>query len=404
MTSPVDELQARLARYPADRYPVQHATTQFHLGVAYTGQGRLDVAEEALRTACQLFKPDQLPAEHAKACNALGAVQRMTGRLDQAAESFRTAAALFASSSLPLEQGAALYNLGLVEQEAGGDGVEVLGQALDLLDPDQVPGQTAAAARELGASLLAAGRPDEAVPALEGAIELASRVGDRIGLGGAANVLGLAHLAAGRPADAVAALEQAVAAHPRSVRPDGYAMAKANLALAHEAAGRSGRARLAALQALGAPAAPTPVAAQATAVLHRTGAGAGALWAVLDEEPEDRWPALVREEAVRWADAGDAPRAAELQAWVAGQLARPSRAIVLAEALMAALIELPPAPMDLLLQATLHAVGEREEADQLMFARQCSQALARFPVPQLLRLKDAFEAGAGDLGLAATSW
>ena len=404
MTGPEEELHARLLRYPADRYPVQHATTQFHLGVAFTGDGRLADAEDALVTACRLFRPDQLPAEHAKACNALGAVQRMTGRFEEAAASFRTAAALFASSSLPLEQGAALYNLGLIERESGGDGVEVLGQALDLLDPDQVPGQTAAAARELGAALLAAGRPDEAVPALEGAVELAARAGDRVGLGGAANVLGLAHLAGGRPDDAVAALEQAVAAHPRSVRPEGYAMAKANLALAYEAGGRPGRARLTAQQALGAPSVPVPVAAQATAVLHRTGAGAGALWAALDEEAEDRWPALVREEAVRWADAGEDARATELRAWVDGQLDRPSQAVVLAEALMTALIELPPTPMELLLQATLHAVGERQEADQLAFARQCSQALARFPVPQLLRLKDAFEAGAAELGLAATSW
>ena len=401
----VEALEDRLRQYPPERYPVQHATAQYHLGVALAEAGQLDGAEEALTTACQLFRADQLPAEHAKAANALGAVQRMSGRPDEAVASFQTAASLFATADLPLEQGAALYNLGLVERERGGDGaLTALEQALDLLDPTRVPAQAAAAARELGAALLGAGRPEESVPLLDAAVDLSARAGDRAGLGGSANVLGLAHLAAGRPADAVAALDKAVAAHPRSVRPDGYAMAKANLGLALEAAGRPDRARLASLQALGAPSVPPAVRTQAHAVLERVGAQPGALWAALDEEEQDRWPALVREEAVRWVDALPAHREAECQAWVAGQLERPAQAVGLAEAFLGALVELPPPAVEVLARSTLEAVGQRADDEQQRFARTTAQALARLPVPQLLRFKDIFEHLAGELGLAATSW
>lgn len=401
--SAAEELLARLDRYPADRYPVQHATTRFHLGVALAGEGQLDEAEVALNLACQLFRPDQMPAEHAKAANALGAVQRMTGQLDEAVASFRTAAELFAGASLPLEHGAALYNLGLVEREQGRDGITAFEQARALLDPTRVPGQAAAAVRELGAALLIAGRPDEAVAPLREALHLAERAGDRAGVGGSANALGLAHLAAGRDAEAVQSLEQAVAANPRSVRPEAYAMAKANLALALEAAGLLPRARLAALQCLGALSVAEPVRVQAQAVLSRLGADPGGVWAVLDEEPKERWPAVVREEVTRWEDGSDAERAEECRAWVSGQAGR-SAAEDLAEAYLAALVELPPTSLDRMLRSMLGALATFDDAAQQRFAGQCSRALARFPVPQWMRLKDAFSACAEEFELAVTSW
>lgn len=401
--SPVTELRARLDRYQPDRYPVQHATTRFHLGVALAGAGRLVEAEESLTAACALFRPDQLPAEHAKAANALGAVHRMAGRPGQAAATFRTAASLFADAGLPLEQGAALYNLGLVQQERGGDdAVGALEQARQLLDPARVPAQAAAVARELGTAMLAVDRPLDAIPLLEEAVGLAERAGDRAGMGGAANALGLAHLAAGHADGAVRALEQAVAAHPRSVRPDAHAMAKANLALAFEAQGRPARARLAALQAVATPATPAPVRAQAAGLLDRLGAAAGAVWPVLDEEPPTRWAAIVREEVARWEGSG--ARDGECIAWVEGQLARLPLAEDLAEALLAAFVELPPPALDVMVRSLLAAVGRLDDAAQERFAGQCSRALARLPVPQLLRMKDTFTATAADLGLVATSW
>ncbi len=401
----VDELRARLDRYPPDQYPVQHATARFHLGVALAGASRLDEAEESLVLACGLFRPDQLPTEHAKAANALGAVQRMSGRHEDAAASFRTAAHLFAGAALPLEEGAAQFNLGLVERERGGGGaMAAFERARSLLDPVRVPGQAAAAARELGAALIEAGRADEAVAPLEAAVDLAAKADDRAGLGGAANALGLAHLAAGRPEEAALALEQAAAANPRSVRPDAYAMAKANLALALEAAGRLPRARLAALQAAGAPSVPGPVKAQADAVLVRVGADPGAVWAVLDEEPQERWAAVVREEILRWEAGGETGRQGECAAWITGQLDRSGGAEDLAEAYLAALVELPPAALHVMVHSTMSALGHCDAERQRRFIGQCSRALARFPVPQWMRLKDIFTAAATDAGLAATNW
>lgn len=398
-----EELARRIERHPPDRFPVQHATAQFHLGTALAGAGRLDEAGAALAVACRLFRPEQLPAEHAKAANAQGAVQRMAGRLDEAAASFGRAADLFRQVGLGLEEGAARFNLGLVERERGGAGaVDAFEQARRLLDPERVPGQAAAAARELGGALVSAGRSDEAVAVLEPAVGLATRAGDRAGMGGTANVLGLAHLGAGRTAEALAAFEQALAAHPRRVRPDGYAMAKANMALALEAAGQVARARLAALQALGTPGAPAAVRAQAAAVLERTATGPGAVWDVVDDTELERWPAVVREELMRWVDAPPAERAAEVAAWAEGQLARPVQAEDLAWSFLAGLLEVPPDSFELLVGATVDVVAVMGPDEQQRFASPCSRAMARFPVPQLLRLKDSFAAAGAERGVTAT--
>ncbi|TQM11096.1 tetratricopeptide repeat protein [Pseudonocardia kunmingensis] len=250
---PLIELRARLARYPADRYPIQHATASFHLGFALTEAGRFIDAERALAVAAELFDPDRMPAEHAKALNARGAALRAAGLPDAAAGCFQRASAAFAALGQPLEHGAALFNLGLARRDLGEDPIEDFRRAQEQLDPDRVPAHASAAARELGAALLTAGRSAEAAPVLAEAIALADRGGDLAGLGAAANTLGLVHLALGATAEAIEVLHSAVGAHPRTVRPDGHAMAKANLALAHERAGDTVRARLAARQALGFP-------------------------------------------------------------------------------------------------------------------------------------------------------
>ena len=394
-----DELRRRLERHPPDRYPVQHATARFHLGVALAGAGRLDEAEEHLATACRLFPADGMPAEHAKAANARGAVLRLLGRPAEAATTFTEAASMFERAGLVLEQGAAVFNLGLAERERGGDRVEdAFRRARALLDPDRVPAQAGAAARELGAALLAVGRLDEAVTCLRDAVELAGRAGDGAGVAGAANVLGVVHLALGDAGAAVEALEQSVAASPRSVRPDGYAMAKANLALAHEARGRSTQARLAAQQAIGTPGAPPPVRAQAADVLTRVGDEPGAVWAVLDELPPERWPAVLRDELARWVDSGPERRTAEAGAWVRGQVQR-ATAEDLAEVLLGALVELPPQAMETVIDGVVGAVAAADGAEA--FVRQCSRAMARFAVPQWMRLRDHFERASADAGLDA---
>jgi tetratricopeptide (TPR) repeat protein len=395
----IAELEDRLARYPADRYPVQHATAQFHLGIALTNADRLDEAEAALSTAVRLFDPERLRVEQAKALNALGAVLRLSGRLGEAARALERAA-LQLGPGHALERGAALFNLGLVRRELGDSdaAVSCFRQARELLDARRVPTQAAAAARELGATLFGAGDLDTAARTLAEAVTLAARAGHAAEVGAATNTLGLVQLAAGNTAEAVEQFRRSAASHPRGRRPHEYAMAKANLALAYDRAGDEPRARLAARQALGAPDTPPPVAAQAAEILARLGRGEDDLHLVLEQESREAWPALVREELARLADAGPDERSGDLGAWIDGQLARPPVAEDLAEALLGGFLELPPEAMELLVRSTLEALGDRDAERRERFRAEASRALARFHTPQLVRLKDTFARLAADLG------
>ncbi len=56
----IRELEERLRRFPVERYPVQHATTQFHLGLVLAQEGELSAAEAALAKAAALFHPRNL--------------------------------------------------------------------------------------------------------------------------------------------------------------------------------------------------------------------------------------------------------------------------------------------------------------------------------------------------------
>lgn len=388
---PLIELTARLARYPADRYPVQHATAQFHLGVALTEAGRYDEAARTLAVAADLFDPDRMPTEHAKAVNARGAALRAAGRPEEAVGCFEQASNAFAALGRPLEHGAALFNLGLARRDVGMDPVAAFREAGELLDAERVPAHAAAAARELGAALFAAGRGSEAAPILAAAVALADRGGDLAGLGAAANTLGLVHLAQDRSKDAVEILRTAVGAHPRTIRPEGHAMAKANLALAHERDGDPVRARFVARQALGVPRAPQPVVTVAGAVLSRLGDSPGRLLDVLDDEAEDRWPSIVREELVRWADAWPEDRAADAQEFVAGVLDRPRTGAELVVTWLGGLLELPPAAMHGLATDAVVALRELDSAEVERFRSWVARGCARFHVPQMDRLTRMFE-------------
>lgn len=399
----IEALRERLSRHPPDRYPVQHATARFHLGVAFVNAGRLDEARDTLAVAVRLFHPERLPVEHGKAANALGAALRLAGRPVEAATAFEAAAAAFDASGHALEQGAAVFNLGLVEREAGEArrAVESFARARELIDPASAPGQAGAAAREHGAALLELGDVEGAAAALREARSLAERAGDLAALGAAANALGLAELGAGRLSEAVEQLRGAAGASPRSVRPAEHAMAKANLALAYERAGDEPRARLAARQALLVPGAPEPVAAQAAAVLERLGRTAGELLRVLDAEPRERWPAIVRGELMAWTDAGAEERREEAAAWIEGQLAREGVGAELAEALVGGLLELPPAGMEALVRSLVETLAGFEEERAARFRSDVARAMARFHVPQWMRLRDAFNRIAAELGQEA---
>lgn len=399
----IEELEERLRRYPSERYPVQHATTQYHLGVALTNAGRLDEAGSALAIAVKLFDPQRLPVENAKATNALGAALRAGGRTREAAEAFERAASALEAAGLRPEQAAARFNLGLVQRDSGdpASAIESFEQAGTLFEDARLPVQAAAAAREAGAARFAMGDLDWARRSLERSLELADGAGDQAAFGAAANALGLVHLHAGRSREAVETLRSAAAGHPRTIRPEGYAMVKANLALAHEQAGHEAEARLAARQALGTPGAPQPAAEQAAAVLDRLGGGRGDILGLLEKQPPERRPPLVREELARLVDAQPDERLAELGAWIDGQVARGEAGVELAEAWVGGLLELPPEALDTVIRSTLEALAARDGGRRARFTADVDRAMARFHVPQLMRLKDEFRRVAAEVGSRA---
>ncbi len=397
--APIDELQDRLRRYPAEHYPVQHATAQFHLGSVLINAGDPQEAARALGTAAELFG-ERLPVEHAKATNMLGAALRLLGQLAEAAEAFERASNIFQEKEQALEEGAARFNLGLVRRDLGDveTALTCFRRAGELFEARNVAAQVSAAARELGATLMATGDLAAATQALERATDFAYRLGDNAALGAATNALGLAHLASGTVGEAIEVLRTAAVASPRSIRPEGYAMAKANLALAYEQAADAPRARLAARQALGTPKAPEPVVAQAAGVLERLGEAVDDLFQVLDEEEQDRWLALVREELARWVDTSLLQRRREAALWIRGQLARPAAGTELAEAWLGGLLELPPGQMDALIQAALAALLDFHLEERGRFRSEISSAMVRFHPPQWLRLKDTFNRIATEMG------
>ena len=387
----IDELTNRLGHYPPARYPVQHATTQFHLGQALLQAGRTQDATAALRVSIQQFPPAMV-IERAKVLNLLGAALRAGGHLEMAAAAFTNAAEVFAQQELWSEQGAALFNLGLVQRDSGDPqaaaGSFAKAQARFTPGP---PGPQAAAAVHLGKALLEVGEIEAATASLERAVELGDRTGDLETIGVASNALGLAHHAAGRTDAAVAALRAAVAAHPRSIRPAEFAMAKANLALAYDAVGAPAEARLAARQALAADP-PAPVRDQARAVLDRAGCPAGSdLLDVLDRAPDDEWNTTVRDELVRWTAARPDERAGEVRAWIGGLARRADSRDALIHVWLSALIELPPADLERLAAAVVHAGADVDAETFTSFRSALDRQVAWFPVPQMLRLRNLFE-------------
>lgn len=334
----------------------------------------------------------------------VGVALRTVGRPADASRLFAEAARDFNSADRPEEEGAALFNLGLVCAQLAdfGRARMALGRAEELFAASGRPAQAAAAAREHGRVLLQAGDATTAIGLLAPAVALAWQGGDSAGAGATANLLGLAQLAAGDHDQAIDAFRQALSAHPRSVRPEEYAMAKANLALAHERCGDTAPAVLAAQQALGVPTAEPLVRAQAREVLERLPPASGQeLFAVLDDEPKARWPLVVREEVLRWADAVPPVRLDAAASWIDGQLGRPDRAYDLAQTLLGALLELPPPGYRRVVAALVQAVAGRDEEDADAFRRVVRSAMARFAVPQWHRLAATFDQAAAESGQPA---
>lgn len=398
-------LTARLTQYPVDRYPVQHATTQFHLGSVLLQAGETEPALAALTTASEMFRAAGMRLEQAKAAVMLGAGLRLAGRLEEAADTFSAASTALADLDSPLEQAAAAYNLGLVRQDLGDLDAACAAwtRAKELFLAANYPAQSGAAARDHGAALLGAGRAEEALCLLEEALTLAERAGDEAGAGMAANALGLAQLAADDPAAAVTSLHHALGAFPRSIRPAEYAMAKANLALAYEQADDPARARLAARQALGIPSAAAPVRAQAQAVLSRhPGRPEDDLLAVLDVENAEQWPRVIREEVLRVAELSAEHRCALVSGFFDGLLVRTPAMYNLAESLLQVILELPPRTYQQFATAIVQASADRPEPDDQRIRAVLASALARFAIPQWQRLVESLNAAATAEGQPAT--
>lgn len=400
-----DALVQRLARYPADRYPVQHATTQFHLGSVRLHAGQGAAALPALTLAGEMFARAGMGLEQAKSGVMLGVALRQVGRLDDATAAFVNAGAVLGTLGQPAEQAAAAYNLGLVRQDTGDvDGARAAWtQARDLFLEAGYPAQAGAAARDHGGSLLAMGQVGPALVLLEQALALAERAGDEPGAGAAANALGLAQVAAGDPAAAVSALRRALGAFARSVRPADHAMVKANLALAHEQAGEYARARLAARQALAVQGAAAPVRAQAQQLLRRIpGREHEDLLSVLDEVDLEQRVAVLREEVLRAAELTARQRCALVSGFLDGLLARPAASHDLAQSLLHVVLELPPRTYGLLVEAVVDACAGRPGEDSERLRAVIGSALARFALPQWQRLAASLNAAAELAGEPAT--
>lgn len=400
-----EDLVARLARYPVERYPVQHATTQFHLGSERLHAGDAATALVALSAASDVFGRAGLRLEQAKADVMLGIGLRAAQRREEAAAAFLRAESVLAELDQPTERAAAAYNLGLVCQ----DGADLAGacaawqRAAELFLATGYPAQAAAALRDQGGALVAGGQAAEALPLLAQAMELADRGGDEAGVGAAANVLGLAHLAGDDPIAAVAALRRGLGCFPRSVRPADHAMLKANLALAYEQAADQPRARLAAGQVLAVAAAAPPVRAQAQELLARLGAAdQGDLWAVLDDEPADQWAAVLREEILRALELPPAAGALLVRGCLDGLLTRSGTSHDYAESLLHVVLEVPPRPYAQLVAAVVAGVARRpaEDADRLRAV--LGSAMARFAMPQWQRLAASLNDAAVAAGQPAT--
>jgi len=384
-----EALVDRLGRYPVARYPVQHATTQFHLGAVLLHAGHPAAARDALAVAREVFDGAGMRLERAKAATMLGVALRETGGLPEAAEAFREAATEFAALTQPVEGAAASYDLGLVCRDRGDiEGAHAAWTRARALFLDAGhPARAAAAARDYGASLLTSGDVTAALLLLQEAATLAERAGDLPGLGAAANAVGLAHLAADDALAAVEAFRRAVGAFPRTVHPAEYAMAKANLALAHDRWDQPAHARLAARQALATPAAARPVRSLARDVLRRMPPGSPEdLLVVLDAEDPQRRPAVLREEVVRLGDVPAAERCDVIRVFLDGLLTRPGSSYELAASLLGVLLELPPVRFAEVIAAVVQGTGDRADADADRVRAVVGSALARFPVPQWQRV------------------
>lgn len=389
----ISDLRARLDRFPAQEKPLQRGAVLLELGAALIDADRHDEAASWLRPAPALL--EGAPPEQAAALNLLGVACRSAGHIDEAAAAFRAAVDAYRALGSGPDEAAAQFNLGLALRQLGESGSAELAAARHLFDELGLRSWEAQAARELGRSLLLDGDLPAAVATLAAACEASDALGDTVGLGEANNVLGLALLADGDIEGAVSALERGRACAPPSTRPEQHATASANLALAHERAGRAAHARQMARQVLVMPGAPEAAEAQASAVMDRLGPAAPGtdLLTTLDAAPQERWASLIRDECrTLLAEPADDRRESLLP--LVGRCTDDD----LGESLLGVVIELPPPATDALIATIVDCLVH--VSDRADVASGIARAIARFPLPQMMRLQSLFDLHASSAGLA----
>lgn len=385
-------LRQRLADRPADRFPIDHATTRYHLGLVLASADDLGGAEESLVEAARLFE-HRLPVEWARTLNALGAVLRAGNRPHTAEAAFRHAARVFGEHRLHLDHAAATFNLGLAVLDQGRheEAARWFEQAGSHFPAGAAPVQRSAARREQGAALLLLERPAEALEALQEARELAETASDPDGVAAAANVAGLALLELDRAEEARSAFATSLANAPAATRSGVHAMARANLALACERTGDHRRARFLARQVVTMPAVETAVSDMAREILLRVGDRPGGLVRLLLDAPADEHVPLVRAEMGRWSRLDEVRLEAEIAAWIDEQPTDRSSRAAVAEPWLAALLELPPPQLDRIAAAVNAALVTRPAEVAEPFRAGVSAAMVRFHQPQWRRLQAVFD-------------
>lgn len=151
----IRSMEAQLAATSKTVEPFQHASIAYRLGMAYAEHPTGPV-EDGLRralacydVAASLFDPRFDPVEHARVVNAAGAAQRSLGDPNRAAEMFLRAVNLFEHRGSDSERAAALNNLGLARAAQGAlaEAITHFTTAIDLFDrttPDGLRGWGAA--------------------------------------------------------------------------------------------------------------------------------------------------------------------------------------------------------------------------------------------------------------------
>jgi hypothetical protein len=141
-----------------------------------------------------------------------------------------------------------------------------------------------------------------------------------------------------------------------------------------------------------------PVRAQAEAILERLGPSESDLRTVLEREPPDGRALIVREELLRSVDAGDVELAADMRAWIAVHVGSALEPVEVAELWLGGLLEVTPDALERIARSAVTVARGSSEQDQETFRSAVSRAMARFHVPQWMRLQDVFSRAAADAG------